>query len=159
MSIPTTKVNDPTLNALLTSGRIAFRELGSQRMLEFDSAATFFMTGNSLKILGDMIRRTIKLQIDPEGVNPIDRKFKIDPLEEYVLTKSIELLSAALTIVVAFFSCWVPEPLEPAAHRFLRAMVDHHSQHAGLARHGRCSRNASLRATSKTTRHSRSSTA
>jgi hypothetical protein len=42
-------------------------------MLEFDSAATFFMTGNSLKILGDMIRRTIKLQIDPEGVNPIDR--------------------------------------------------------------------------------------
>lgn len=107
---PMTKINDPTLNALLTSGRITFRELGSQRMLEFDTSATFFMTGNNLKIVGDMIRRTIRLQIDPEGVHPMDRKFKIDPLEGYVLDHRMELLSAALTLCVAFFNAGSPNP-------------------------------------------------
>jgi hypothetical protein len=77
-------------------------------MLEFDSAATFFMTGNNLKIIGDMIRRTIKMQIDPGGVHPMDRKFKIDPLEAYILTNRIELLSAALTVLVAFFNAGCP---------------------------------------------------
>lgn len=107
---PATKVNDPTLNALLTSGRVTFRELGTQRMLEFDSAMTFFMTGNHLKIIGDMIRRTIRIQIDPGGVHPMDRKFKIDPLEGYILDNRIELLSAALTILVAFFNAGCPNP-------------------------------------------------
>lgn len=107
---PAVKVNDPTLNALLTSGRVTFRELGSQRMLELDSAATFFMTGNNLKIVGDMIRRTIKMQIDPGGLHPMDRKFKIDPLEGYILEHRVELLSAALTILVAFFNAGCPQP-------------------------------------------------
>lgn len=107
---PTIRVNDPTLNALLTAGRITFRELGSQRMLELDSAATFFMTGNSLKIIGDMIRRTIRLQIDPEGLHPMDRKFKIDPVETYILQHRVELLSAALTILIAFFNAGCPVP-------------------------------------------------
>jgi putative DNA primase/helicase len=107
---PTTKVNDPTLNALLTSGRITFRELGSQRMLDMDTAATFFMTGNNLKIIGDMIRRTIRMQIDPEGLHPMDRKFKIDPVEAYILEHRVELLSAALTILVAFFNAGCPVP-------------------------------------------------
>lgn len=106
---PTVRINDPTLNALLTSGRVTFRELGSQRMIEFDSAATFFVTGNSLKIIGDMIRRTIRIQIDPEGLHPIDRKFKIDPLETYILDHRMELLSAALTILVAYHNCGCPK--------------------------------------------------
>jgi hypothetical protein len=114
---PNTKINDPTLNALLTSGRITFRELGSQRMLEFDSATTFFMTGNNLKIMGDMIRRTIRMTIDPGGVHPMDRKFKIDPLEGYILDNRVELISAALTMLVAFFNAGCPNPnnLNPLA--------------------------------------------
>lgn len=107
---PMVRVNDPTLNALLTSGRIAFRELGTQRMLDLDTAATFFMTGNNLKIIGDMIRRTIRMQIDPEGLHPMDRKFKIDPVEAYVLEHRKELLSAALTCLVAFFKAGCPAP-------------------------------------------------
>lgn len=106
---PTTRVNDPTLNALLTSGRITFRELGTQRMLDMDTAATFFMTGNNLKIIGDMIRRTIRMQIDPEGLHPMDRKFKIDPVEAYILEHRLDLLSAALTILVAFFNAGCPK--------------------------------------------------
>lgn len=105
---PNVKVNDPTLNALLTSGRITFRELGTQKMLELDSAASFFMTGNKLKIVGDMIRRTIRMQIDPGGLNPMDRKFKIDPLEGFVLQHRVKLLSAALTILTAFFHAGKP---------------------------------------------------
>lgn len=107
---PAVRVNDPTLNALLTSGRVTFRELGSQRMLELDSAATFFMTGNNLKIIGDMIRRTIRMQIDPEGLHPMDRKFKIDPLEGHIIEHRVKLLSAALTILVAFFNAGCPKP-------------------------------------------------
>ncbi|MDZ4344102.1 MAG: bifunctional DNA primase/polymerase [Candidatus Binatia bacterium] len=107
---PSVRINDPTLNALLTAGRVTFRELGSQRMIEFDSAATFFMTGNSLKIMGDMIRRTIRVQIDPEGLHPIDRKFTIDPLESYILEHRMELLSAALTILVAYHNAGCPKP-------------------------------------------------
>lgn len=107
---PTTKVNDPTLNALLTSGRVTFRELGTQRMLEFDSAMTFFMTGNNLKIIGDMIRRTMRMQIDPGGLHPMDRKFKIDPLESYILTNRVSLISNALTILSAFFNAGCPNP-------------------------------------------------
>lgn len=106
----TTRVNDSTLNALLTSGRSTFRELGSQRMLDIDSTATFFMTGNNLRIVGDMIRRTIRLQIDPEGLHPMDRKFKIDPLETYVLDHRVELLSAALTVLIAFHKAGCPKP-------------------------------------------------
>lgn len=106
---PMVKVNDPTLNALLTSGRMTFRELGSQRMLEMDTSATYFMTGNRLKIIGDMIRRTIKMHIDPEGLHPMDRQFKIDPLESWVLTHRSELVSAALTVVRAFFVAGKPE--------------------------------------------------
>lgn len=106
---PTVKVNDPTLNALLTSGRATFRELGTQRMLELDSAATFFMTGNNLKIVGDMIRRTIRLQIDPEGLHPMDRSFKIDPLEGWVLDHRAQMLSAALTVAKAFFVAGKPK--------------------------------------------------
>ena len=107
---PTVKVNDPTLNALLTSGRVTFRELGTQRMLELDSAATFFMTGNNLKIIGDMIRRTIRMQIDPGGLHPMDRHFTIDPLEGYVLDHRVELLTCALTVLVAFFNAGCPKP-------------------------------------------------
>lgn len=107
---PAVRVNDPTLNALLTSGRVTFRELGSQRMLEFDSSATFFMTGNNLKIVGDMIRRTIKMQIDPQGLHPMNRKFKIDPLESYIFDHRVELISAALTILTAFFQAGSPKP-------------------------------------------------
>jgi hypothetical protein len=112
---PMVKVNDPTLNALLTNGRSTFRELGSQRMLDLDSTATFFMTGNNLKIVGDMIRRTIKLQIDPGGLHPENRVFKIDPLEAYVLEHRIELLEAALTILVAFHAAKCPAPKTNAA--------------------------------------------
>jgi hypothetical protein len=75
-----------------------------------DTAATFFMTGNNLKIIGDMIRRTIRMQIDPEGLHPMDRKFKIDPVEAYILEHRVELLSAALTILVAFFNAGCPVP-------------------------------------------------
>lgn len=106
---PAVKVNDPTLNALLTSGRVSFRELGTQRMLEFDTAATFFITGNNLKIVGDMIRRTMRMQIDPEGLHPMHRKFKIDPLEGYVLDHRAELLSAAMTVLMAFFQAGCPK--------------------------------------------------
>lgn len=114
---PAVRVNDPTLNALLTSGRVTFRELGTQRMLEFDSSTTFFMTGNNLKIVGDMLRRTIKMQIDPEGLHPANRKFKIDPLEDYVLAHRAELLSAALTVLTAFFraGCPVAKGITPIA--------------------------------------------
>lgn len=104
------RVNDPTLNALLTSGRATFRELGTQRMLDLDTAATFFMTGNNLNIVGDMIRRTIKMQIDPEGLHPMDRTFKIDPLETWVLDHRVELISHALTIFIAFFNAGCPKP-------------------------------------------------
>jgi hypothetical protein len=107
---PMVKVNDPTLNALLTSGRATFRELGTQRMLDLDCATTFFMTGNNLKIVGDMIRRTIKMTIDPGGLHPMDRTFKIDPLEGYILKHRPALLSAALTILVAFFNAGCPKP-------------------------------------------------
>lgn len=105
---PMVRVNDPTLNALLTSGRMTFRELGSQRMLDMDTAATFFMTGNSLKIQGDMIRRTIKMHIDPEGLHPMNRKFKIDPLELWVLEHRDELISAALIVIRAYFEAGQP---------------------------------------------------
>jgi len=115
--LPSVRVNDPTLNAILTTGKATFRELGSQRMLDIDSTATFFITGNHLKVVGDMIRRTIKLQIDPGGLHPENRRFKIDPLEDYVLQHREQLLTAALTIVRAFHiaKCPAPKGINPVA--------------------------------------------
>ena len=40
----------------------------------------------------------------------MDRKFKIDPLEGYILKHRTELLSHALTILVAFFNAGCPAP-------------------------------------------------
>lgn len=106
---PELRVNDPTLNSLLTFGRAKFRKLGESEEFEVDSTATFFMTGNRLNIVGDMIRRSIRMRIDPEGLNPTLRTFKHDPLEDYVLEQRVRLLSAALTCARAFFVAGKPK--------------------------------------------------
>jgi hypothetical protein len=100
------------LAGLLTAdGEIQERELGSHRNLTFTNDRVWVVTGNNLSLGGDLVRRTIVINIDPNMANPETRDFAIGDLKGWAASNRNRLLQALLVMI----RTWVAagRPLEP----------------------------------------------
>jgi putative DNA primase/helicase len=81
----------------LSQERVAVRILGHSRSADVPAAAAMFATGNGLRIMGDIARRTLLCRLDAAVEHPESRAFDGDLLAE-ARRRRAELVGAALTI-------------------------------------------------------------
>ncbi len=106
------RLEDSTLNKVLTSRRNTFRLLGKTERVELTNEATWFATGNQLMLAGDISRRALVCYIDAKVVDPGARSFEIANLPAYVMKNRADLMSYALSIVSSWIAAGRPEPVE-----------------------------------------------
>jgi hypothetical protein len=104
-----TPIGGESLNGLLTANEWTDRVLGRSGIANLPNRVTWGATGNNLTVRGDMVRRTVLVQIDPIQERPESRTFKIRNLNHHVLIHRAELLSAAFTILQAYILAGRPE--------------------------------------------------
>lgn len=93
---------------------VRLRPLGRSDIMEVDSRATFFATGNNLRVRGDMVRRTVVCNLDAGVERPELREFKADPVQA-VLSNRSRYVSACLTIVRAYLTASAAPKPRPVA--------------------------------------------
>ena len=88
------------LAGLLTAdGVLQDRELGASRMLSYTNDRLWVVTGNNLSLGGDLVRRTVLIEIDPNMANPEERSFAIADLKGWVRKHRNELLWSLLVLI------------------------------------------------------------
>jgi len=87
-----------TLASALTERPSQVRVLGRSTMLPLNCAAFIALTGNALRVAEDLVRRLLRIDIDPEMDDPESRKF--DPgFVGNIRGARVQLLAAALIIL------------------------------------------------------------
>ncbi|MBU8544406.1 MULTISPECIES: hypothetical protein [Roseomonadaceae] len=89
------------LCSLLTQETVRCRILGRSEAPQLPSNSFVTATGNNLVMLGDMTRRALLCQLDPQVERPELRQFDCDPLAEAQANRC-QLLVAALTVLRAY---------------------------------------------------------
>lgn len=102
------------LNQCLTQEVVQHRPLGISKTLDIPNTATFFATGNNLRVDGDMVRRTLLCEIDPDCEKPYERDFGYD-LKEYCVTHRADISVAGLILLRAFLASGDKVDLTPYA--------------------------------------------
>lgn len=101
------RVGGPALDALLTSTVWKDRLLGKSSTLTLPALATWFMTGNNVRLIGDLPRRTLRIRLESPLEDPEKREgFKHgagDELLRYVERRRWILVTQGLTILRAHF--------------------------------------------------------
>lgn len=92
--------------------RVKIRPLGTSQLTTVETRTTFFATGNNLRLVSDLARRTLICTLDPELERPELRTFNIDPLRMVIENRG-EYLAAALTIVRAYVAAGKPDKAPP----------------------------------------------
>ncbi|WP_144682905.1 hypothetical protein [Desulfobotulus alkaliphilus] len=73
----------PTLNSVFTAPCITDRILGASRTRTVKNKSLFCLTGNNIRLKGDMaVRRVMVCRIDPKTERPAERDFDFDPVKE-----------------------------------------------------------------------------
>jgi putative DNA primase/helicase len=93
---------------------IRLRPLGASNIVEIESRATLFATGNGMRVRGDMTRRTLICDLDANVERPELRKFAGDPVATVMANRG-RYVSACLTVVRAYIAAGSPNPLPPIA--------------------------------------------
>jgi len=97
---------------MLTQPIVRARILGKSEAPELPSNAMVTATGNNLVLVGDMARRALLCQLDPQCERPELRVFDQDPI--YVVRANRgAYLTAALTVLRAFHVAGRPKQSEP----------------------------------------------
>lgn len=96
-------VRSSVLAGLLTSSHWDDRKLGATEMVSRPNDRCWVITGNNLKLGGDLVRRTVWVTIDPGVPNPhLRTEFSIKDLEGWVRQHRGRLLHALLVLVRAW---------------------------------------------------------
>ena len=95
------------LSKALTQEIYSGRVLGASKVVSLPSCCLWLATGNQLQISGDMTRRVIACEIDPECERPDEREFSRD-LYEWVPANRASLVVAALTALRAYIVAGKP---------------------------------------------------
>jgi putative DNA primase/helicase len=82
---------------------VKVRILGKSEQPECEWRGTLYATGNNITYAGDMTRRGLICNLDPEIENPETRIFKLDPIGELTANRG-KYVAAALTIARAYFA-------------------------------------------------------
>jgi hypothetical protein len=93
---------------------IRIRRLGASDIVEVESRATLFATGNAMRVRGDMTRRTLVSDLDAGMERPETRKFRSNPVEAVMADRG-RYVSACLVIVRAYLLAGSPEPMDAIA--------------------------------------------
>ena len=104
------QLSSPVLAAFLTSPSWSDRILGSNAKVEGENRILVAITGNNLCVVGDLVRRTLTIRIDPkiEASEVWRREFPFDPLD-HVINNRQKLVTAALTILQGFVQAGMPK--------------------------------------------------
>ena len=114
-----TTIDSPSLAAALTTEEWSDRLLGRNNAIRLPSRVVWAATGNNLRVAGDMPRRSYSIRLDANAERPWERTgFKIKGLERHVRANRGDLLSAALTVVRAWYTNGKPRASVPALGSF-----------------------------------------
>ena len=89
---------------------VRVRRLGASDIFEIESRATFFATGNGLRIKGDMTRRVVTCNLDAGMERPEERQFTHSPVDDVIANRG-KFVAAALTVVRAYIVAGKPNTL------------------------------------------------
>ena len=93
---------------------VRLRRLGGSDIFEIESRATFFATGNGLRVKGDMTRRTLVCNLDAGVERPESREFHHSPVDDVLADRGL-YVAAVLTIVRAYIAAEQPNKQRPLA--------------------------------------------
>lgn len=100
------------LCALLTQPVVRARILGRSEAPELPTSAFITATGNNLVLLGDMTRRALFCQLDPQVERPELRQFTTNPLRQAEQDRAA-LVAAGLTVLRAYHVAQYPDAPTP----------------------------------------------
>jgi putative DNA primase/helicase len=83
------------------------RPLGGSSVISVPTHSLLLATGNNLSIIGDLKRRVVLVRLDAKIERPEQRAFSRNHIQE-VLNKRGEIVSAALTLSLAYLSAGAP---------------------------------------------------
>jgi putative DNA primase/helicase len=95
------------LNQSLTQANVDVRILGQSRKVTVRCSTVTTATGNNLKLVGDLTRRSVIGRLDPKTERPEIRQFDYDPLADARENRA-ELVAAALIILKAYHAAGMP---------------------------------------------------
>lgn len=108
-------VHLPALARALTASVWRERLLGLSETVALPQRAVWLLTGNNVRVAGDMARRCYWVRLDPETARPWQRKgFRHPDLLRWVRANRGAILTAALTLARAWAVAGRPEPREPS---------------------------------------------
>ncbi len=100
----------PSLDCVVTSGRIGGRILGSSESVSAPAITTWFVTANNVDIGADAFRRIQLIRLDSVTDRPENRSdFRRADLRRWVRANLGELTTAALTILAAYCAAGRPD--------------------------------------------------
>ncbi len=88
--------------AWLSCQKFTDRVLGQSEMMEIPTNTLMLLTGNNVLLKGDLCRRVLTCEIDPQSERPWSRAFTLNP-EGYCRAHRLEMVAAALTVLRAAF--------------------------------------------------------
>jgi putative DNA primase/helicase len=97
----TSDLDGDLLNQCLTQEKVDLRILGESRVVTARCAPVIAATGNNLKLVGDLTRRSVIGRLDPKTDRPELLQFDYHPLVDARENRG-ELVAAALTILRAY---------------------------------------------------------
>ena len=97
------------LNQMITEGIVDIRPFGkNDQTISCDCrGTTIFANGNNVRIIGDLVRRTLSCRLDAKSETPETRTFKFDPVE-YIKKDRGKYLAAVFTIVRGYMAAGCP---------------------------------------------------
>lgn len=96
-------LGSPALAAALTAHAITDRLLGTNRLVTVAMDSVWLATGNNIAFRGDLGRRVLPIDLNPEVEFPEDRKFRRQDLPGWVRQERPRLVVGALTLLRAFY--------------------------------------------------------
>jgi hypothetical protein len=108
------QLGSAALAMALTAGVVTDRVLGQTEVKTASLRSVFAATGNNIQLRGDLGRRVVPIDIDPELEHPEDRDgFRHTDLLEHVARERPRLFTAAMTILRAFHLAGRPQHDRP----------------------------------------------
>ena len=107
---------------VLTQQSSKTRILGQSSVPECEWRGTIFATGNNIRVVGDLVRRTLTCNLDAKVERPELREFSFDPIARCIADRAA-YIAAAITIARAYRAFGDASRL-PATGRLWRMVED-----------------------------------
>lgn len=101
-------LRSPVIDGLLTSAEWSDRILGATEDRTLPNDRLWTLTGNNLRLGGDLRRRTVWVTIDPGVEHPETRRFDIEDLPAWVAEHRGQILAALLGMVEEWVAAGMP---------------------------------------------------